>query len=219
MTPHYAQPIHNALVARGQGWPAAGRLFFLLIASAVLVSGFIYAIYYQAEAIKDGYKLQQLLFLRQELERQKQRLELEKAQARSLHVIESLARGLGLVRPDSSQVISPNSRGEVKWWIRVPSRKAVGDWSQSGVGSSSASGRGTVADTQPDPQQREIIRTAPTVRSRPKRVEAVASVPTPAEDADASVDEAPQAWLEGVLLYAEEQAELRLEKVRKRNQR
>lgn len=223
MTPYYAQSIQNAPVTRRQDSQAIRQIFLVIIASAWLVSGFIYAIYQQAETVTDGYKLQQLMLLREELEREKQRLELEKAHARSPQVIEPLARSLGLVRPDSSQVIIKDISGEMKRWIPAPNQKAVSGRSLSVVGgpSTSTDNGAPTTDTRLDRKQSKLNSTAPAVRSRPKRVEAAASAPTPRETADAvanaEADEAPQAWLGGVLTFPEGQADLKLEKTKKRN--
>lgn len=221
VTPYYAQPIQNAPVTRRPNAQAVRPIFLVIIASALLVSGFIYAIYQHAEAVQDGYKLQQLMLLRQELEREKQRLELERAHARSPQVIEPLARSMGLVRPDSSQVIITDTNGEMKRWIPATSQEAMSSRSPSVVGgpSTSTDNGAPATDNRVDRRQRELNSTAPAVRARPKRVEAAASAPTRREEANADADEAPQAWLGGVLTFPEGQAELKLEKTRKRNQR
>ena len=225
MTPYYAQPIQNAPVTRRPNSQAVRPIFLVIIASALLVSGFIYAIYQHAEAVQDGYKLQQLMLLRQELEREKQRLELERAHSRSPQVIEPLARSLGLARPDSSQVIITDANGEMKRWIPTPSQKAISSRSPSVVGGpATPTDNGAPATgSRLDNQQSEWNSTAPAVRARPKRVEATASVPTPREEAEAvanaDADETPRAWLGGVLTFPEGQAELKLEKTRKRNKR
>jgi len=233
VTQYYAQQIQNTPVSRRQNTQAVRQALLIIMAGALLVAGFIYAIYQHAEAVKEGYKTQQLMLLREQLEREKHRLELQKAYYRSPQVIEPLARRMGLVRPDSSQVIITDANGEFKRWIPGLKREAI----DQGVVHVSRRLEMTdvhavmtdspLPDASIDTERGERVSTpgtAPAVRTRPKRVEAEeASVPTRIPDADAeasaNVDEAPKAWLEGVLTFPEGQAELKLEKTRKRKKR
>ncbi|MBI3951867.1 MAG: cell division protein FtsL [Acidobacteria bacterium] len=173
MNRYYAQKIENAQVSKRPNPQATRQTIFVVLSSILVVAGFIYAISQHAEAVKDGYKAQQLMRLREQLEREKHRLELQRAYYRSPQIIEPVARRMGLVRPDSSQVIVTSTGGEFKRWMPI--------------------------------------------RTRPKRVEAAeASARTRIPEANAHGDETPKARLEGVLKFPQGQADLRLEKTRKR---
>lgn len=233
MTPYYGQKIENATICKRQNPQAIQQILLIVMASALLVAGFLYAIYQHAEAVKDGYKTQQLMHLREQLEREKHRLELERAYYRSPQVIEPLARRLGLVRPDSSQVIVTDANGELKRWMPEPKEKAAVEKVARVRGESGMAGAPSSATPSPPPkvgigtESRERVKmdvTASAVRTRPRRIEtAEANAPTRISEADAEAtvqaDETPKPLLLGVLEFPAGKAELKLEKTKKRNKR
>jgi len=80
-------------------------LVVILTAIGVVAGSLIFATWQHVEALRFGYRIDQLVREREKLEAMKRQLELERAYHRSPHVIEPLARRLGLIRPDASQVI------------------------------------------------------------------------------------------------------------------
>jgi cell division protein FtsL len=127
----------------------------MLLGSGLLVAGCVYAIYQHAEAVGYGYKTQQLLREREQLDREKRQLELQHAHYRSPQVLERAAQRLGLVRPDSSQVIVASADGELKRW--APRSRRV-----------------PVPGNPAGPSVLPVTKNEPTAepRSRPRRVEA-----------------------------------------------
>lgn len=91
--------------------PGVGGILMMIVVGVLLVAGFIYTVALRAETVQDQYRVQQLMRLRHQLQRERQRLEQERAYYRSPHVLEPLARRLGLVRPDASQIIVADADG------------------------------------------------------------------------------------------------------------
>jgi hypothetical protein len=230
---YYVPKIENASVYKRQQPQAIQQTLFAVMTSALLVAGFLYAIYQHAETVKEGYQTQQLMRLHEQIEREKHQLELQRAYYRSPQVIEPLARRMGLVRPDSSQVIITDPNGEFRRWlpplkraenervVHVSRASATADALRTAMTSlPSAGSKIAESDGQSDRNG-----TAPAVRTRPRRVVAAeAGTPTRTLGADtestAHVEGTPpQAQLEGVLQFPVGQAELKLEKTRKRQKR
>lgn len=91
--------------SRTHATTGVGGILTMIVVGVLLVAGFIYTVALRAETVQDQYRVQQLMRLRHQLQRERQRLEQERAYYRSPHVLEPLARRLGLVRPDVSQII------------------------------------------------------------------------------------------------------------------
>ncbi|MCS6804201.1 MAG: hypothetical protein RMM98_00570 [Acidobacteriota bacterium] len=108
---YYMPRIENTPRARHLTTLHTGRILPMVVVSALLVGGLIYAVALRAETVQDQYRVQQLMRLRQQLQRERQRLEQERAYYRSPHVLEPLARRLGLVRPSASQIIVAGADG------------------------------------------------------------------------------------------------------------
>jgi hypothetical protein len=86
------------------------------------VTGSIYAIYQHAAAVALGYKTQHLLREREQVEQEMRQLQIQRAYFCSPHVLEQAADRLGLVRPDSSQIIVAEAGGEWKRWLPANSQ-------------------------------------------------------------------------------------------------
>ncbi len=230
VTHYYQQRIENAPVPRRRCAPEARQTLVIVLASALLIGGFLYAIHQHAEAVQQGYKTQQLMRLKEELEREKQQLELQRAYYRSPQVIERMARRLGLVRPDSSQVIIAGADGKLKRWIPPsvhtasasevhrtdrPARRTVPPWSRRRP----TSRRTASAKHDQRPGSRASL-----AQTRPKRVTDRAptrpEVPSAYVTSQVERRERPHPSLAGVLLFPEGEAELKLdEKTEKQKKR
>lgn len=105
MTRHVPKPIPNAQVPGLAHQRATHRVALALGIVSVLALSLILATWQHVEALRYGYRLNQLVRERERLEALKRQLESERAYYRSPQVIEPLARQLGLIRPDPSQVI------------------------------------------------------------------------------------------------------------------
>lgn len=97
--------IQNAPIYRKADRAALRRIIGILIAVGGIAALLILATWQHVEAVRFGYKTDQLVREREKLETVQRQLELERATRRSPQVIEPLARRLGLIRPDVSQVI------------------------------------------------------------------------------------------------------------------
>jgi cell division protein FtsL len=152
---YYDKGIKNAPIRRRPKLTGARRTLAILLTGGLLAVGFIYAIYQHTETVAYGYKTQQLLRECQQIEREKHQLELQRAYYRSPQVLEQAAERLGLVRPDSSQVIVAGRNGELKRWVpRSASTPAPSDPAES--------------TTLPEPMNKLTSVT----RTRPRRIEA-----------------------------------------------
>lgn len=218
VTHYYQQRIENASVPRRQSVPEARQTLVIVLASALLISGFLYAIYQHAEAVQQGYKTQQLMRLKEELEREKQQLELQRAYYRSPQVIERMARRLGLVRPDSSQVIITGADGKLKRWIPPSGEMASASEAHRPHraprrGGAMPRARRVVSTRRTHPSRAGS--TAALVQTRPKRVTdrapARPNIPSAYVTSQVERRERPHPSLAGVLLFPEGEAELKLE--------
>ncbi len=108
MSRYYQKTIVNAEIRHPLDRRAIRQVSVAIAAGALLVGGFVYSIWQHVEAVSYGYRTEQLRFERQRLDAEKRKLELERAYRSSPEVIEMAARNLGLVRPDSSQVVVAN---------------------------------------------------------------------------------------------------------------
>ena len=124
MHSYYQKTIVNAEIRHPLDKGAVRRLSVAITAGALLVCGFVYAIWQHVEAVSYGYRTEQLRFERERLDAEKRKLELERAFRRSPEAIELAARGLGLVRPDASQVVVAN-RGRAQGQRRKESSKSA----------------------------------------------------------------------------------------------
>jgi hypothetical protein len=105
MTRHMPLRVQNGPIPqRGEPKTTSRVILVLGVAGAVAFS-LILATWQHVEALRYGYRLNQLARERERLEALKRQLESERAYYRSPQVIEPLARRLGLIRPDPSQVI------------------------------------------------------------------------------------------------------------------
>lgn len=102
---YYQKQILNAEVRRPLDTQAIHRLVLAAAVGVLVIGGFGFSIWQHVEAVTYGYRTEQLRQERQRLDAEKRKLELEKAYRSSPEVIEKAARKLGLVRPDSSQVV------------------------------------------------------------------------------------------------------------------
>ncbi len=105
MTRHASMYVSNAQVPHRADSRAVHRVLFVLGIVGVIALSLLVAAWQHVEALRYGYRLNQLVRERERLEALKRQLELERAYYRSPQVIEPLARRLGLIRPDPSQVI------------------------------------------------------------------------------------------------------------------
>ncbi|GBC78205.1 Cell division protein FtsL [bacterium HR08] len=103
MTRHVRVP--NAQVPHRTDQRAGHRVALVLGIVGLVALSLIVATWQHVEALRYGYRLNQLVRERERLEALKRQLESERAYYRSPQVIEPLARRLGLIRPDPSQVI------------------------------------------------------------------------------------------------------------------
>jgi len=225
VTRYYNKGIKNAPVRRRSKPDAAKRMLAILLTSGLLAAGFIYAIYQRTEAVTYGYKTQQLLREREQLEREKHQLELQRAAARSPQVIEQAARRLGLVRPDSSQVVVADHNGELKRWVPGPAWTAApGGSAESNTllvpmnksAAKTRSPRPPTSEIMTETADRPLIGTTDLARSRPKRIEATdaravvdSSEPRPA-DRESSGEVKRKTHLEGVLVFPRGESDLNL---------
>ncbi len=211
MTPYYVPTIENGPVSQRRKELTTQKTLLVVATSVSVIIGFIYSITLRAETVRDDYRTQQLMRLREQLEREKQQLKLQQAHLRSPQAIEPLARSLGLVRPDSSQVIVANTIGELKQWrpvrklvsrkekiIRRPSSVARSPWQRANNGGPRGTDDGSLA--------------AWAVQTRPKRVEIAKTgepkqIPKANAEPKMPVDETPRFRPRGVLNVTEEHAE------------
>jgi cell division protein FtsL len=105
MIRHMSMYVSNAQVPHRADSRAGHRVLVALGIVGVMALSFLIATWQHVEALRYGYRLNQLVRERERLEALKRQLELERAYHRSPQVIEPLARRLGLIRPDPSQVI------------------------------------------------------------------------------------------------------------------
>jgi len=105
MTRRAPMYVSNAQVPHGADSREGHRVLFVLGIAGVIALSLVVAAWQHVEALRYGYRLNQLVRERERLEALKRQLELERAYYRSPQVIEPLARRLGLIRPDPSQVI------------------------------------------------------------------------------------------------------------------
>ncbi|MCS7157028.1 MAG: cell division protein FtsL [Blastocatellia bacterium] len=97
--------VQNGPVPHRRELKAASRMILVLGVAGAVAFSLILATWQHVEALRYGYRLNQLMRERERLEALKRQLESERAYYRSPQVIEPLARRLGLIRPDPSQVI------------------------------------------------------------------------------------------------------------------
>ncbi|GBC81198.1 Cell division protein FtsL [bacterium HR10] len=97
--------VSNAQVPHRTDQRAGHRVALVLGIVGLVALSLIVATWQHVEALRYGYRLNQLVRERERLEALKRQLESERAYYRSPQVIEPLARRLGLIRPDPSQVI------------------------------------------------------------------------------------------------------------------
>jgi cell division protein FtsL len=105
MTRYVHKQIHNAPLYKPSDRRAVRRLLLILVLITMVAGSLIYATWQHVEALRLGYQTDHLVRERDRREAEKRQLELERAYQRSPHVIEELARRLGMIRPDSSKVI------------------------------------------------------------------------------------------------------------------
>ncbi|HXF05857.1 MAG TPA: cell division protein FtsL [Blastocatellia bacterium] len=105
MTRYVHKQIHNARLYKPSDQRAFRRLMLILLLIIGVAGSLIYATWQHVEALRLGYRTDQLVRERDRREAEKRQLELERAYQRSPQVIEELARRLGMIRPDSSKVI------------------------------------------------------------------------------------------------------------------
>ncbi len=108
MAGYYHKEIHNAEIRRPVDRQALRKLSVGIGASILVICGFAFSIWQHVESVTYGYRTEQLRRERQRLDAEKRKQELERAYRSSPEVIERAARDLGLVRPDSSQVVVAN---------------------------------------------------------------------------------------------------------------
>lgn len=97
--------VSNAQVPHRADQGVGHRMALVLGIVGLVALSLIVATWQHVEALRYGYRLNQLVRERERLEALKRQLESERAYYRSPQVIEPLARRLGLIRPDPSQVI------------------------------------------------------------------------------------------------------------------
>jgi len=105
MTRHVPSRVPNGPIPQRGEPKATSRMILVLGVAGVVAFSLILATWQHVEALRYGYRLNQLVRERERLEALKRQLESERAYYRSPQVIEPLARRLGLIRPDPSQVI------------------------------------------------------------------------------------------------------------------
>ncbi len=105
MTRHVPLHVQNGPIPQRGEPKATSRMLLGLGVAGVVAFSLILATWQHVEALRYGYRLNQLVRERERLEALKRQLESERAYYRSPQVIEPLARRLGLIRPDPSQVI------------------------------------------------------------------------------------------------------------------
>lgn len=120
---YYHKAIQNAEIRRPMDTGAMRRLVMAVSFGILLIGGFAFSIWQHVEAVTFGYRTERLRQERQQLEEKKRKLELERAYQSSPEVVEKAARDLGLVGPDSSQVVVANKTRTGKGRARLP--KAV----------------------------------------------------------------------------------------------
>jgi hypothetical protein len=105
MSRHMPVHVQNGPISPRGEPKASFRVILAIGAASALVLSLILATWQHVEALRYGYRLNQLARERERLEALKRQLESERAYYRSPQVIEPLARRLGLIRPDPSHVI------------------------------------------------------------------------------------------------------------------
>lgn len=111
MTRHVPLRVQNGPIPQRGEPKAISRVILVLGVVGVVAFSLILATWQHVEALRYGYRLNQLVRERERLEALKRQLESERAYYRSPQVIEPLARRLGLIRPDPSQVIVVGREG------------------------------------------------------------------------------------------------------------
>lgn len=125
MTRYVHKQIHNARLYKPSDQRAFRRLMLILLLISVVAGSLIYATWQHVEALRLGYRTDQLVRERDRREAEKRQLELERAYQRSPQVIEELARRLGMIRPDSSKVIVIGGKPRPVAVMERPSRPAT----------------------------------------------------------------------------------------------